>query len=134
MKTILALLSLALVACGGAGTYDITDHLATPNIEWASVPHVEPLIPDGLPTPTGNAGLTNYSPNVVWNVEYRDANGLIASIPAYVLPGDVWESPLSLPDGDYLVIARTGSWTYARWAHITDGYEAPVISNSDVFL
>ena len=123
-------IALLLSACGGAGTYDITDHLATPNVEWASVPHVEPLIPDGLPTPTGNVGLTNYSPNTVWSVEYRDAQGLIATMQAPLQAGAIAAlavlAALVLLQASLLCRARCACGLYKALVPVTIGLSALV--------
>ena len=136
-----ALFALALAACGGgspgsAGSWDGGDwrDRVDPNWQYASVSYPQPLVPDGVATPTGNAGVLNYSPSFITSVEFRDAHGTIQTFVTGIEPGDLWESPLTLPEGNYLIVCHSGYWTYARWFHLMDGGEACELDNGEVWI
>ena len=140
----LVLSLVSLCSCGSAGRYEGGQWEDTldpqlPNVEYASVPLAEDRVgfmfaPDGVETPNGRAGIWNLSPSIVTSVEFRDAEGSIATYFTAVSPGETWESPLSLVPGTYLIVCRTPFWQYVRWFQFRYGVEAAVIDQGDVFF
>jgi hypothetical protein len=136
MKHFIASLSVFLASCGSAGSWDGGDwkDRVDPNFEYASIAWQIGIPANAYPTPGGNAGVMNFGSAPLTSVEFRDANGTIATFQTFVQQTELWESPLSLPDGNYLVVARSSTWTYAKWWILTDGAEAVELDNGDVFF